>query len=183
MTSASTHPPALVVVAIDNVDVAIVTVLSLADRLADQSQHVILVNESGRRLPKTASASTTTAAPPPVVAVDEPTTTEPSGEPTRSSESDLVVVVAALNPAKGAEHLREWASDAVVLVTAGRSNATTLESNAAMIRAAGLHLRSVVLIDCDSDDDSLGTFDAGPLAPVETRRALAARTTSSGARS
>jgi hypothetical protein len=91
------------------------------------------------------------------------------------------VVVAALNPAKGAEHLREWASDAVVLVTAGRSTATTLESNATMIRAAGLHLRSVVLIGSDPDDDSLGTFDAGPSTLVETPAGLGARSTSSKA--
>jgi hypothetical protein len=110
-------------------------------------------------------------------------TTEPPSGTARAAESDVVVVLAALNPAKGAEHLREWATDAVVLVTAGRSTATTLASNATMIRAAGLHLRSVVLIGCDPDDDSLGTFDAGPWVPVETRPARSARPVSSTARS
>jgi capsular polysaccharide biosynthesis protein len=185
MTSASTHPPALVVVSVDNVDVAAVTVWSLASRLADQDQHVIVVNETGRALPEIATAPTTTAVEPPAAGDTEPLTAAPSSEPARDSdsdsESDVVVVVAALNPAKGAEHLREWASDAVVLVTAGRSTATTLESNATMIRAAGLHLRSVVLIGSDPDDDSLGTFDSGPSATVETQAGLGARSTSSKA--
>ncbi|MDQ1535047.1 MAG: hypothetical protein QOF28_2808, partial [Actinomycetota bacterium] len=187
MTSASTHPPALVVVSVDNVDVAAVTVWALASRLADQDQHVIVVNETGRPLPEFATDSTTTPVEPSAAGNTEPLTAEPSPEPARSSdsesesESDVVVVVAALNPAKGAEHLREWASDAVVLVTAGRSTATTLESNATMIRAAGLHLRSVVLIGSDPDDDSLGTFDSGPSTPVETHAGLGARSTSSRA--
>ena len=142
LTSASTQPPALVVVAIDNVDVAAVTVKALAAHLAANHQRVVVVNETGRPLPG-----------------DLATEERPAGRPPRP-KSDVVVVIAALNPAKGAEHLREWAGDAVMLVTAGRSTATTLESNAVMIRAAGLRLSSVMLVGSDVDDDSLGAFDA-----------------------
>ena len=181
MTSASTQPPALVVVSVDNIDVASVAVWSLAGRLADQDQQVVVVNETGRTLSEPASVAASAPLLPPGAPDDA--MTGPSSDTARAAETDVVIVVASLNPAKGAEHLREWATDAVVLVTAGRSNATTLESNATMIRAAGLHLRSVVLIGCDPDDDSLGTFDTAPVAPLETRSALSARTASSKARS
>jgi capsular polysaccharide biosynthesis protein len=147
LTSAATQPPALVVVTIDNVDVAAVTVRALASRLAANHQRVVVVNETGRALPG-----------------DLATATRPAGRAAKP-KSDVAVVIAALNPAKGAEHLREWASDAVVLVTAGHSTATTLESNAMMIRAAGLRLRSVVLVGCDPDDDSLGAFDSAAPEP------------------
>ena len=142
MTSSGAQPPALVIVAIDNVDVAAAAVTALSARLAGDDQEVVVVNETRSNL------AVATSAPEEVFT-----------DPARSAAHDIVVVVAALDPAKGAEHLREWATDAVVFVTAGRSTVTTLESNATMIRAAGLHLRSVVLVGCDPDDDSLGAFD------------------------
>lgn len=160
MTSAAAQPPALVVVTVDNVDVAAAAVTALSDRLAGDDQEVVVVNETRCKLAAETSAPE-----------------EVFTDPARSAARDIVVVVAALDPAKGAEHLREWATDAVVLVTAGRSTVTTLESNAAMIRAAGLHLRSVVLVGCDRDDDSLGAFDTPPPAHVKRAAARAPRTT------
>ena len=165
-------------VSVDNIDVASVAVWSLAGRLVDQHQHVVVVNETGRTLPEPARSPRPRRGRPGPAAARTTPMTGPSSDTARAAETDVVIVVASLNPAKGAEHLREWATDAVVLVTAGRSNATTLESNATMIRAAGLHLRSVVLIGCDPDDDSLGTFDTPPVAPLESRSALSARASS-----
>lgn len=160
MTSAAAQPPALVVVAIDNVAVAAAAVTALSARLARDDQEVVVVNETRFNLAAATSAPE-----------------EVFTDPARSAARDIVVVVAALDPAKGAEHLREWATDAVVLVTAGRSTVTTLESNAAMIRAAGLHLRSVILVGCDPDDDSLGAFDTPPPAPAKRAAARAPRQT------
>jgi hypothetical protein len=167
MASAASQPSALVVVPIGGVEVAAATVALLVSRLAEDGQQITLVNATGRRLAPVAAHT----------AAEEPG--EGDGSPPAAHDvasapaSDAVIVVAALDPAKGAEHLREWASDTVVIVTAGRSTATTLESNATMIRAAGLHLRSVVLVGCDPDDDSLGTFDAGPQPKAELRPARA----------
>jgi hypothetical protein len=73
--------------------------------------------------------------------------------------ADVVLVLAVLDPARGAEGLREWATNAVVFVTAGRSTESTLRANAAMLRNASLDLSSVVLIDADERDDTLGLLE------------------------
>jgi len=155
MRSAANQPSALVVVAIGPVEVAALIVGGLRDRFAEEGQEVSLVNETGRPLPPTALAQV-----PPVAGADAGA----AGD-ARFAPQGPVVVIAVLDPAKGAEHLREWASDAVAIVTAGAASATALESNAAMIRAAGLRLRSVVLVGADPGDDTLGTYDDG--APLD----------------
>jgi hypothetical protein len=153
ITAASTVPPALVVVTIGNADVAWAAVDALATRITAKNLRVVVVNESGRPRPGTVE---------PEAIADDAETGDEAADRATTMEGNIVLVVAALHPAKGADHLREWGGDAVALVTAGRSTATTLESNATMIRAAGLHLRSVVLLGSDPSDDSLGVFDPGP---------------------
>lgn len=69
---------------------------------------------------------------------------------------DLVITLASLNPAYGGDYLSTWAANAVVLVTAGQSSASRIRGVGEMVRLAGTRLRSVVLIDADSADDSLG---------------------------
>ena len=51
------------------------------------------------------------------------------------------------------------ATNAVALVTAGESSAEKIHSVGQMIRLAGAHLDSVVLIGADKSDDSLGVTD------------------------
>ena len=65
-----------------------------------------------------------------------------------------------LNPAFGSDYLRTWATDAVVVVTAGQSTATRLNAVGEMIRLAGTRLASVVVLDADRSDESLGTVTA-----------------------
>ena len=93
-----------------------------------------------------------------------------------------MLVLATLDPMKGADHLRERASDAVVLVTAGHSSATKIEANAIMIRGAGLRLRSAVLIGTDPSDDSLGIFEER-LVPTIGRRPVGLHDPASAKRS
>ena len=143
--------PALVVVAIDNLRVATLSVQTLAARLTAQGHRVSIVNESGRPIAVTAP------------------TVEVLGGNNVGTRDDIVLVLAVLDPAKGAEHLREWSADAVVFVTAGRSTAAKLDANAAMIRSAALHLHSVVLIGADRTDESLGIFDETVRADVHLR--------------
>jgi capsular polysaccharide biosynthesis protein len=136
-TLAAAPTRAMVVVAIDSLPVATTAVLQLEERLTRDGQRVVIVNESGADLPPVEGASLQT-------------------------DSDTVLVLAVLDPAKGADHLREWASVAVAFVTAGRSTETKLEANARMIRSAALELNSVVLVDADPTDDSLGAIDSAP---------------------
>ena len=75
------------------------------------------------------------------------------------SSADLLLTLATLDPALGADHLATWASDAVAVVTAGRSSAEKVHSVGEMIRLAGIRLDSAVLLGADSSDESLGVMD------------------------
>jgi capsular polysaccharide biosynthesis protein len=72
------------------------------------------------------------------------------------ASADLLLVLAALDPATGAEHLSTWATDAVVVVTAGRSSWSKIQAVGEMIRLAGTRLVSAVLVGSDKRDESLG---------------------------
>ena len=139
LSSASAR--ALVIVSVDNLPVATLAVQTLERRLVANGRRVSIVNATDRAMPET------------VQAIDAATDRD------IDERDDVVLVLAVLDPAKGAEHLREWSADAVAFVTAGRSTAAKLDANAAMIRSAALRLRSVVLIGADATDDSLGIYD------------------------
>jgi capsular polysaccharide biosynthesis protein len=76
------------------------------------------------------------------------------------TRADLVLSIVTLNPAFGGDYLGTWATDAVAVVTAGQSNATRIHSAGEMIRLAGVQLASVVVLDVDQSDESLGTVIA-----------------------
>jgi capsular polysaccharide biosynthesis protein len=75
------------------------------------------------------------------------------------SDADVLLSLVTLDPALGGEHLATWASEAVVVVTAGRSSVTKVHSVGEMIRLAGTRLDSAVLLDADRSDESLGALD------------------------
>jgi hypothetical protein len=161
----SASAPALAVVAIDNVPAAALAVQSLQKQLAGEGYRVSILNETGGDLPGG------------VVAIGEPPSDRGG-----AIAWNVVLVLATLDPMKGADHLREQAADAVVLVTAGRSTATKIEANAIMIRGAGLRLRSAVLIGTDPTDDSLGIFEER-LVPTIGRRPVGLHDPASAKRS
>ncbi len=70
--------------------------------------------------------------------------------------ADLLLTLVTLDPALGGEHVATWATDAVVLVTAGRSSPTKIHAAGEMMRLAGLPRLSAVLIGADKADLSLG---------------------------
>ena len=70
--------------------------------------------------------------------------------------ADLVFTLATLDPAFGGDHLATWATDAVAIVTAGRSSGERIHAVGEMIRLAGVRLGSVVLIGAEKTDESLG---------------------------
>jgi capsular polysaccharide biosynthesis protein len=76
------------------------------------------------------------------------------------ADADLILSIVTLDPAFSSDYLRTWATDAVVVVTAGQSTATRLNAVGEMIRLAGTRLASVVLLDADRSDESLGTVTA-----------------------
>lgn len=79
------------------------------------------------------------------------------------SQADFVLSLVTLNPAFGGDYLGTWATDAVAVVTAGKSTVTQIQAAGEMIRLAGVQLSSVVVVDADKTDETLG------VAPREHR--------------
>ena len=76
------------------------------------------------------------------------------------ASADFLLTLATLDPASGGDHLLTWATDAVAVVTAGKSSSVRIHAVGEMIRLAGMRLVSVVLIGADKDDESLGMVHA-----------------------
>ncbi|HEX2745756.1 MAG TPA: hypothetical protein VHN16_15325 [Streptosporangiaceae bacterium] len=77
------------------------------------------------------------------------------------SAADLVLSLVTLDPTVGGDYLATWAAKAVAVVTAGRSTATRIRAVGEMVRLAGTHLDSVVVVDADRADESLGALSRG----------------------
>ena len=74
------------------------------------------------------------------------------------ASANLVLTLATLDPSLGGEHLATWATDAVVMTTAGRSSSTKIHAVGEMIRLSGTRLTSAVLVGADKTDESLGVI-------------------------
>ena len=70
--------------------------------------------------------------------------------------ADLLLTLVTLDPALGGDHLATWATNAVVVVSAGQSSAARIYGVGEMIRLAGTRLDSVVLVGADKADEGLG---------------------------
>lgn len=84
------------------------------------------------------------------------------------ASADLLLTLVTLDPSLGAEHVATWAAEAVVIVTAGRSSATRINAVGEMIRLAGIRLISAVVVGADKTDESLGVAH-GPIPPTQAR--------------
>lgn len=71
--------------------------------------------------------------------------------------ADLMVTLVTLDPSLGGDHLATWATDAVAVVTAGRSSWTRIHAVGELVRLSGTRLASAVLVAADKTDESLGT--------------------------
>jgi len=169
----------LALISVDNEDVAAATLVSLALSCAQEGKRVVVADLSkGARV---AHLLGTSAAGIKTVAVDDqslvvvvpdrwavvpvgPLDRAPAATlPTASKEltaayhsADLMFTLATLDPSTGTEHLATWASDAVVVVTAGQSSATRINAVGELIRRSGTHLISAVLVGADKSDETLG---------------------------
>jgi capsular polysaccharide biosynthesis protein len=75
------------------------------------------------------------------------------------TSADLLLTLATLDPAFGGDHLATWATDLVAVVTAGHSTTVRIHAVGEMIRLAGIRLDSVIVVNADKDDESLGVVD------------------------
>jgi capsular polysaccharide biosynthesis protein len=85
------------------------------------------------------------------------------------TSAGVLLTLVPLDPSLGADHLRSWARDAVVIVTAGRSSWMRLHAAGEMISLARVPLVSAILTGADKTDESLGMTQAA------ARRSPAAR--------
>jgi capsular polysaccharide biosynthesis protein len=76
------------------------------------------------------------------------------------TSADVLLTLVSLDPALGAEHLRTWAGDTVVVVSAGRSSWMRIHAVGEMIRLARIPLVSAILVDADRTDESMGLTQA-----------------------
>jgi capsular polysaccharide biosynthesis protein len=79
--------------------------------------------------------------------------------------ADLLLTLAALDPAVGAEHLTTWTAKVIAVVAAGQSSATRIQALGEMVRVAGLSLPAAVLVGADKTDESLGVSPSPDDAP------------------
>ena len=77
-----------------------------------------------------------------------------------SGAADLLITLASLDPALGADHLSGWAGAAVAMATAGQPSAARVQAVGEMIRLSGTTLMTGVLIGADKADQSLGITGA-----------------------
>ena len=177
----SRDPAGLAVVAIDNENAVAQSVVSLAVSYASQGKQVVMadlseganaarllgvktsgicaVSQNGANLKVVVPDRHEIAPVGPLrgrLAAVEPRLADGSLADACAS-ADLLLTLATLDPASGGDHLGTWATDVVVMVTAGRSSAVRINAVGEMIRLSGTRLVSAVLIEADRSDESLGT--------------------------
>ncbi len=76
------------------------------------------------------------------------------------ASAGLLLTLAAVDPSLGGEHLATWATDAVAVVTTGRSSWEKIHGVAELVRLSGTRLASAVLIGADKSDESIGLASA-----------------------
>lgn len=187
MPTRSRHRAALAVVPVDDPQVAALSLISLAVSCAQRGAQVMVADLAsgapaagllGDAEPGVHTTSIQDVRL--IVAVPEPDDVVPVGplggtsrQAMRSpfteavtvacASADVLLTLAPLDPSLGGEHFTSWATEAVAVVTAGRSSWTRIHAVGEMIRLAGVRLVSAVLVGADKTDDSLGavpTLDA-----------------------
>jgi capsular polysaccharide biosynthesis protein len=182
---------ALVIVPVDNAPTVAPAVVALAQSCAREGMRVIVADltrgapvarllgasETGVQTIRQESTVLVTVIPDPddllptgplrprdfVGAVGQGGAASPDGALRDAFQSaDLLLTVAELDPGAGGDHLATWATDAVAIVTAGRTPGVRAYAVGEMLRLSGVHVHSSVIVGADEADDSLGLGIAAP---------------------
>lgn len=180
LPGSSRGPAGLAVVAVDDAHVAAQAVAALAVSYASEGKQVIVADLSGRThlahllgVRDAGMHAISREGANFLVTVPEPDDVAPVGPLQGSSLSAVpaqadkalvaasnsaavLLTLATLDPAFGSEYLATWATDAVVMVTAGQSSEERIRGVREMIRLAEMRLDSVVLVGADKSDQSIG---------------------------
>ncbi|GAA2789393.1 hypothetical protein [Kribbella solani] len=174
--------PALAVVSVDDVPSCALAVAALAVRLADEGNQVLVADLTStgvlaKKLGVKEQGTHTSQLSEPGRRIDV-YLSDPSGLPAEGcynsrpngsgdpeldaawESADLVLSLATLTPAIGADHLSSWAAQAAVVVTAGRSTAAKVRATGEMLRLAGLEIDTAIVLNADRTDEGVGVTDA-----------------------
>ncbi len=178
--SGSKRPAGLAVAAVDNAPVVARAVVMLGTALAGQGKQVIVadlsdgayaarllgVKQPGVHPARKGGAQLTVAIPDrgevaPVGPLDPGSSGTSHGPAPQallaaSASADVVLTLATLDPAFGADSLPTWATDVVAVVTAGLSSGAKIHAVGEMVRLSGARLSSAILVGADKRDQSLG---------------------------
>jgi capsular polysaccharide biosynthesis protein len=175
---------ALAVVAVDDTGVAALSVTALAASYAQEGKRVVLadlcrdtpaarllgtgdpgvhaVDVDGSRLVVVVPEADSVAPAGPLAAL--PGWERPSQELVAASRSaDVLLTLTRIDPSVGGEHLATWCSDAVIMVTAGRSSGAAIHAASELVQIGGTRLASAVLVGADRADESLGVAHSAAL--------------------
>jgi capsular polysaccharide biosynthesis protein len=169
LTTSPWHDRSLAVIAVGGLEVAAASVCATATALARHGEDVVVVDASERNI---VSGSR-------LLQEREPEATGggagggirlvslADGRQAPSVDAEQVVLVLAmLDPAEGAERIRALAPNAVAIVTAGRSTMTSLRAVSDMLEVAQVELVSVVLVGSSAHDESYGRHTSQASAPT-----------------
>ena len=178
----SRSPAGLAVVPVDDLNVPAQSLVSLAVSFAREGKQVVVADlcrgaPAARLLGTTDPGVRTVTAQDArlVLAVPEPDDLAPLGPrdrgpaPTQRSSftqavadacasANILLTLVTVDPSLGGEHLATWATDAIAMVTAGRSSGEKIHGVAELIRLSGTRLVSAVLVGADKTDESLGVI-------------------------
>ncbi len=73
-----------------------------------------------------------------------------------NSGVDAVLVLATVNPAFGASHIASWATESVVMISAGEASAARISATAQMLESGGVKVDSAILVGADRRDETVG---------------------------
>ena len=170
----------LIVVAVDDPEVAALALVSVAGSYAEEGHQVVLADlapgapaaallgsrEPGVRIANLEQTRFMLAVPKsddvaPAGPIGRPQAEERRAEFSEEvanayGSADTLLTLVTLDPALGADHLATWGASAVALVTAGESSWTRIQAAGELIRLGGLSLTSAVLVGADKSDETLG---------------------------
>lgn len=155
---------ALAVVEIDAAEPTAVAVAALARSVASEGRRVVLADVAdGRPLAALLGGSGTPGNVRTVsidgravglyVAPDDPAE---MADKEAGEDADVILILATVDPALGADHIAAWASDAVVMVQAGAASPSQIKAVGQQLRQTGMAVRSAILVGTDAADHSSG---------------------------
>jgi capsular polysaccharide biosynthesis protein len=174
----------LAVVCIDNADEVRFAVATAATNLAADGCSVALLDltKEGRLGPKVVSTTAGSSASPVVLrphgiptlasgAADLHVVEDQAENAPALSGTDVILVLADLDPSVGADYLVTWTDRVMIAVTSGRSSAEMVQTAADLVGTAGLELRIAALLRTERMDNSSGIAGFDGAVPVRLANA------------